>query len=237
MTLWNGNRAALSLTFDDGLACQVNHALPIMTKRNVPGTFFLVEHSEAAGFGPLDRSVWRDAIAAGHEIGSHSSTHCKAAALDTRGANREAQNSKSFLERELGTVINSYCYPYTDAPGFLQTAVKAAGYKQGRGGRVARQNKFVVPGDGVNFFNVPCYHVNGGVVPEVSSWLSAALWRGAWVTLMLHGVGPDESQWDNIDNRLFDDLLDTVCRARAEGLWVTTFGEAAESLRQHQEKK
>lgn len=233
MALWNGNQAALSITFDDGLACQIQHAIPIMTKRRVPGTFFLIEKA-GAGYPAFDEKVWKPVVESGHEVGSHSATHVKAATLGPGGFKYEAESSKSFLESRLGIPINSYCYPYTDAPAPYQQAVRSAGYKQARGGRVARVDKFITRDDGVNLFNTPCYHINSGEVQNIPTILAAALWRKAWVTLMLHGVGPDGSQWDNVFPDDFDKLLDHVCRAREQGLWVTTYGNAAESLRANQ---
>ena len=232
MSLWNGNRAALSLTFDDGLACQLEHAVPVMTKRRVPGTFFLIEKSEAAGYGPLNVPAWKQAVADGHEIGSHSTSHKKAGSLSVEQCAFEAIHSKQFLEKTFDVPVTSYCYPYTDAPGVLQSAVRQAGYTQARGGRVARLDKFITGDSGINIFNTPCYHVNEAVVSEVSMMLSAALWRQAWVILMLHGVGPDYTQWDNVGTKAFDELLDIVCRARQEGLWVATFKDVAQNYQQ-----
>lgn len=231
MALWNGNLAALSLTFDDGLKCQLDHAVPVMTKRGVPGTFFLIEESQKAGYGPLNVDAWKQVLADGHEIGSHSTNHLKAASLGVDAVKHETEHSKKFLESTFSTTVNSFCYPYTDAPYLLQDAVRAAGYKQARGGRTARLDKFVCPGQGLNYLNTPCYHINAGAVQDVPGLLAAALWKKAWVTFMLHGVGPDGTQWDNVWTADFDLLLDHICRAREQGLWVTTYGNAAESLR------
>lgn len=229
MALWNGHNGAISLTFDDGLPCQIGYALPAMDERGIPGTFFLIKNS------PYDkefrRETWLRAIEYGHEVGSHSVNHRKAAELTPREAIDECVGSRNFLESELGAPINSFCYPYTDAPQHLQSAVRQT-YKQARGGRGARHDHHIVSGDGVNLYNMPCEHVGGTSWPDIDKWVAEALRRKAWVTLMFHGVGPDETQWDNISALRFKYVLDVIAEARDNsGLWVGTFGDVAENLR------
>lgn len=230
--LWKGYRAAVSLTFDDALACQLEYAVPEMNKRHIPGTFFAITNSEQY---PLDVIGWRKALPYGHEIGSHSVTHKKAAELFYNEAVFETAESKRILENHFGVPVTSYCYPYTDALSHLQKAVKDSGYKQARGGRVARPDKYIKPKQGLNFMNVPCYHVNGGLFDhgDIYAYIDAALERNAWLTLMFHGVGPDEKQWDNVPSEKFIALLTFLQQAEQRGLWTAPFGTVAENLRQN----
>jgi peptidoglycan/xylan/chitin deacetylase (PgdA/CDA1 family) len=231
---WNGHRAAVSLTFDDGLPCQLSHALPALDEANLQGTFFLIprmpEELSTAGFAA---EKWRRASHMGHEIGSHSMTHPKASTLSPQGAYREARDSKVFLEREIGKPITSYCYPFTDAPDWYQAEVRKAGYRCARGGRVARVNKFIDPQQGCNLMNVPCFHIAEGTFHEdtIYGYLEEALKLGAWVVLMFHGVGPDLSQWDNVTGESFQALMLHLRTLQKKGLWVAPFGRIAEVLR------
>ncbi len=227
--LWNGNRAAISLTFDDGLPCQIDFALPRLEQYEVPATFFLIGNS------PYDTQfrtdVWKKAIQQGHEIGSHSMNHLKASTLTVEMARHEAEDSKNLIETRLNSKVTSYCYPFTDAIVTIQDQVKKV-YKQARGGRVARSNKFVCKGDGVNLFDVPCFHVNDGQFENLPIWIDAALERNAWFTLMFHAVG-DEKGWDNVNPHTFAKMLSVIRDAKNRGLWPATFEDAAESLRQN----
>lgn len=226
MSLWNGRRAALSLTFDDTLPCQLQNAVPEMDRRGIQGTFFAIADCREY---PLDVVGWRKIVPAGHEIGSHSVAHRKAADLTLQNAMYEAQESKRQLENHFGTPMESFCYPYTDAPSHLQLAVKKF-YKQARGGRGARVEKYVTPGDGVNLYNMPCFHVNEAAAGSVGRWADEALRRGAWLTLMFHGVGEPKA-WDNVTSPTFCDMLDELVEAKGRGLWVAPFGAVAESYR------
>jgi len=226
---WNGRRAALSLTFDDGLPCQLVCAIPEMDRLGIRGTFFLPTNCPDY---PVTWAQWTGAIERGHEIGSHSHTHRKAASLSQHELQLEARLSKLAIRSNLGINPTSFCYPYTDAPRDFQDAVRAE-YLQARGGRTARRDKYATPGDNLNLFNTPCYHVNGKVFAdmEIFAWIDAALERGAWLTLMLHGVGQDGT-WDNVPLPEFCELMKFLADARDKrGLWIATFHEAATHYR------
>lgn len=217
-------RPTVSLTFDDGMVCHLDLVLPILNRRQIPGTFFLCSGSKD---NPIIREgEWHEAIRFGHEIGSHSITHSKAATLDRVACNREAGLSKIALEMKFHTTVESFCYPYTDAPPLLQAPVSTT-YKQARGGRVARPDKFYVPGEGINFANVTCFHVGPYSAGDAPKWAEETKRRGAWLTLMLHGVG-DPQAWDNITLREFETLLDAF---DAEGVQFKTFAQGANIYR------
>ena len=151
----------------------------------------------------------------------------KAATMDPASADYEARFSKVWLESTIGVPVTSFCYPYTDAPQVLQSAVYGAGYKQARGGRVARPDKFMRRGDGANLLNVTCFHVGPQTVGSVEQWLHEAMFRDAWLTLMFHGVG-DERKWDNISCIDFAGILDKLTSFSTK---VVTFAEGAEWYR------
>lgn len=218
-------RPTVSLTFDDGMACHENLVLPILTEREIPGTFFLCSASKDNPIRTAD--IWHRAVLAGHEIGSHSVTHAKAATLTTvQACAYETRESRTALEKKFAITVESYCYPYTDAPALLQTAVGRV-YKQARGGRVARADKFLVPGDGANLMDVTCFHVGPYSAADAPKWAEETKRRNAWLTLMLHGVG-DSQAWDNITVREFEALLDAF---DVEGVEFKTFAQAADIYR------
>lgn len=226
MSLWNGHRAAVSLTFDDGLIVQREHALPVMNARGVRGTFFVISKTL---YVPIE--FWKEQQRLGHEIGSHSENHKKLADMDEKEVEHEVRASKFWLERELDAKVTSFCYPYTDVNGIILPHVKHY-YDQARGGRVARKDKFMIPGDGANLWNTPALHIGPSFMhnKELPEMVETAVRRGAWLVLMLHGVGPDESQWDNIFTEQFEELLNAICIPE---IWVAPFGEVAGNFRRY----
>jgi len=225
---WNGQRAAVSLTFDDGLPVQIEHAIPELDARDIKGTFFVIQNSMYDT--EFRRDTWLAAIANGHEIGSHSVNHRKPSEISVEESRRDVIDSKRFLQDKLGTDIVSYAYPYTHVTDANLAAARKT-YLQARGGRAARADRYIVQGDGVNMHNTPCLHVGPGALHEVPGWIETALERGAWLTLMFHGIGPDESNWDNISTPDFIHILDMLNVARQRGLWVAPYGVVAKSLR------
>ena len=65
-----GARMALSLSFDDGRESQVTQGLPVFARHGVKVTLYVVPSA-------VERHLdgWKQAAAAGHEIGNHSLTH------------------------------------------------------------------------------------------------------------------------------------------------------------------
>ena len=70
---WPGGcRAAISLTFDDGLRSQLEIAIPRLEERGLRGTFYLNPRGED---WLESLAVWRPVQRAGHEMGNHTVSH------------------------------------------------------------------------------------------------------------------------------------------------------------------
>lgn len=75
--------ALVSLTFDDGLICQFERAVPILDQHGLPATFFLIANRDRMherrwpkiDWGDEDKRPLKGMIQRGHEIGSHSVSH------------------------------------------------------------------------------------------------------------------------------------------------------------------
>lgn len=230
---WNGHRAALSLTFDDGLPCQQKWALPLLEKYQIPSTFFLIQNSPFET-GPFPVDVWKRSLEFGHEIGSHSVNHQKAGTLLPHQAFDEGINSKSFLEKTFGVRVDSFCYPYTDAPGFMQTATQKAGYTQARGGRIARPEKLIGRNEKINHFNLPSLHISNAEIltGHLFKEIDRCIEKQSWLILMFHSVGPCKScTWDNISLESFESFLQFLCSKDPKDLWIAPFGVVAKEQR------
>lgn len=237
---WNNHRGAVSLTFDDGLRNQIEVALPLMKSYDIQGTFFLIQHPPAPYSPDFDELAWKKAVAVGNEIGSHSVSHRKASSLNPDQAYIEARDSKIHFEKVFGRTVTSFCYPYTDCPAHLVTAVKKAGYSAARAGRGAREEKLISAGDKVNPLTLPAVHVGESLFADGTIWtyIDEAISRNAWVTFMLHAVGASPEElgtplgWDNVTAASFEKLMQVLSdRKKKNGLWVAPFGEVARHLR------
>jgi peptidoglycan/xylan/chitin deacetylase (PgdA/CDA1 family) len=113
----DGQRMAISLSFDDARLSQPDVGLPLFTKLGVKATFFVLPA------GVEERlEGWKKIVAAGHEIGSHSQTHpCTGNyafslhnALEDYTLGRMAKNlddSIANIHRLLGVTPKTFAYP------------------------------------------------------------------------------------------------------------------------------
>ena len=69
---WPGDcQSAVSLTFDDGTASQLELAVPMLNEMNLQGTFYLNPREDYE----QKLAPWRDVAATGHEVGNHTVSH------------------------------------------------------------------------------------------------------------------------------------------------------------------
>jgi peptidoglycan/xylan/chitin deacetylase (PgdA/CDA1 family) len=117
----------ISLTFDDGLRCQIERGVPILDNYSLPATFFIAAnnspvHPDYCEHNPWRKIEWNDddikllkgMVRRGHEIGSHSVWHKHPEAQHVRpshdrgyDAKFEAEESKRLIS-ELDGNGNSF---------------------------------------------------------------------------------------------------------------------------------
>ena len=66
----------------------------------------------------------------GHEIGSHSMTHCMMPECDNQSLDYELFESRRILQDRVGQSIESFCYPNGNVDARTASAVAAAGYRR-----------------------------------------------------------------------------------------------------------
>ncbi len=115
------------LTFDDGYEDMYTHALPILQKYGMVGTFYII-----TGFVGTNGFLTWDQLSemqkAGMEIGGHTVHHVFLANLPMNMAKEEIEKCKSELEKHLGNKITSFAYPFNDHNKTVEKLVEQAGY-------------------------------------------------------------------------------------------------------------
>ena len=229
------DKAFISLTFDDGLLCQFERAVPILDRHGFPGTFFLVANTESIFEDPWadakgyewhkiawsnhDIQMLKSMAARGHEIASHTVKHERQPSDPVY----EASESKRLIEGWMGTEVPSFCYPFYDTVESLKEPVIAAGYRQARAGR---QNSFYACGDSVDRFAVDCRQI-APTGEDVGAWIRPARWH----VLTFHGIGTEEDGWEAVTELKFSTLMRELARLRDAGqVEVVTFNNGAARL-------
>lgn len=94
----------------------------------------LVEASGAAAAPTFARLMTFEELAGlaadGHEIGSHSMTHCLMPECDDRALTYEIAESRHALQNRLGLPIETFCYPNGNSDARSAHAVAQAGYRR-----------------------------------------------------------------------------------------------------------
>jgi peptidoglycan/xylan/chitin deacetylase (PgdA/CDA1 family) len=238
-------KALISLTFDDGLRCHFERALPILNAHGLPATFFLVANSDRVlkdglrhprwkktNWNKKDIQLFTSMIQQGHEIGSHS-VHHRHPFLDG-DPGYEAECSKKWIEDRLAIEVSSYCYPFCHFTEPIKSAVIKAGYKQARWGA----NEAYYPVEAViDPFRIDCRLISKFSyervrdnfigkygVERVGDWLRP----GCWHVLMFHGIGVIKDGWWPIPVAEFARQIEELAALRDGGaVEVVTFNEGA----------
>lgn len=228
--------ALVSITFDDGLRCQFDRALPVLERCGLPATFFLIANRGHTHEPWYDGHNWpkidwrdddivllRNLIQNGHEIGSHSLTHDPRKMPAQPAA--EAFESKRLLEAWLGTRVSSFCYPHYNSHAYLARAVRKAGYAQARGG--AESSYYTIPTDAkLDRFNVDSRPVSNA--ENVNQWIRP----GCWHVLTYHGIGGPGDGWKPVAVADFTGQMQELAELRASGMAeVVTFRDGANRIR------
>jgi peptidoglycan/xylan/chitin deacetylase (PgdA/CDA1 family) len=118
----------VAITFDDGYASTVDHAVPLLVDRGLPATIFCVaghlgginDFGTQAARAPRLRLASATALAAlpgqSVEIGSHGMEHRPLSGVGEDAARREIVHSRQALEDAVGTRVSWFAYPYGAPP-------------------------------------------------------------------------------------------------------------------------
>jgi peptidoglycan/xylan/chitin deacetylase (PgdA/CDA1 family) len=223
----DGRKAALSLTFDDARESQVDVGIPILNEYGLRATFYVQPE------GVRKRLAgWKAAVAAGHEIGNHSTTHpctgnfafSRGNALEEytlEGLERDVEEASLFLSRELGREPSGFAYPCGQT--FVGRGEGVRSYVP-LVARLFRTGRLYMGEDS----NDPAFcdlaqllgvNLDGLCFEEVRPLVDKAAAEGRWLVLAGHEIGEGGFQTTRAAT------LAALCRHAkdpASGLWVDT---------------
>jgi peptidoglycan/xylan/chitin deacetylase (PgdA/CDA1 family) len=127
------------ITFDDGFRDTYRYAFPILKKYNFPATVFIVSDLVndtnkwmiEESYSAKELMTWeeiKEMSENGITIGAHTSTHPKLTALQFENAVGEIIWCKDKIEKNLGSSVKFFAYPYGDFNEQIKKAVEEAGY-------------------------------------------------------------------------------------------------------------
>ncbi|WP_046470364.1 polysaccharide deacetylase family protein [Allosalinactinospora lopnorensis] len=222
-----GRRAALSLTFDDARASQVDTGLPVLDRWRVKGTFYVLPQPVRSRLPD-----WQEAVSAGHEIGNHSLSHpCSGNFTFSRQNPLESYtlermeedilSANRAIERLLRVSPTTFAYPCgqhtvgrgEDARSYVPLAARH--FLVGRGwlGEVANDPLRC------DLAQITALKIDGASPGALRGMVDDAIEAGTWLVLGAHDVGSPGAQ--SVDAGSLDALC-SYARDRSEVLWVET---------------
>jgi peptidoglycan/xylan/chitin deacetylase (PgdA/CDA1 family) len=139
----NGIRYS-AVTFDDGLTCVIENALPVLTQRKIPFTIFVPTGyiGKRSSWAQQDnQKTQQDAVVTEEQlralannelvvIGSHCVSHSNLLSIDNESARNEIYQSKNDLESILGLKVKLLSFPYGGYTAIHIKLAKEAGYER-----------------------------------------------------------------------------------------------------------
>jgi peptidoglycan/xylan/chitin deacetylase (PgdA/CDA1 family) len=121
-------RSDVRITFDDGNASDIEHAMPALRERGLTASFFVVA-GRVGQPGFLDADAVRALSAEGMTIGCHGMHHRQWRALDDRALREELMGAKDALEDVVQRPVAEAACPFGSYDRRVLRALKRCGYR------------------------------------------------------------------------------------------------------------
>jgi peptidoglycan/xylan/chitin deacetylase (PgdA/CDA1 family) len=232
----HGKQAAVSLSFDDARASQVDVGTALFDRYGIKVTFYVVPAS-------VERRLagWKKAVTNGHEIGNHSLNHpcsgnfpwARPNALEEYTLGKmhgELVEANRRISGLLGVVSETFAYPCGQT--FVGRGFDTRSYVPLVAGLFIAGRGWM--GEGPNdpsfcdLAQVAGMEMDGKDFEEILPVLKGAQESGQWVVLAGHEIGSGRQQTTRVS--MLEKLLEYV-RNPAHKLWVAPVGEVAKYIR------
>ena len=228
-----GARAAVVLSYDDGIDAHLDRAAPDLDAAGLRGTFYVSGHSPSLA---KRLPEWRALAARGHELGNHSIFHpcirqpAGAAprawvrpdyALESYSVERmrdEAAAMNATLAALDGEGVRTFAYPCVDTKAGGRSYVDALGplFLAARGG----DGRIAPDPDTLDPMLVPSWMVQNVPGAELVAFAEKALDAGGLAVFMFHGVGGGHDI--DVSREAHRELVAWLA-ARRQVVWTDTF--------------
>jgi peptidoglycan-N-acetylglucosamine deacetylase len=226
-----GKKAAIILTYDDGMATQLDHAIPQLNAVGLKGTFFI---NYIAIPDHADR--WRKAALAGHELANHTLFHPCSKVLGGQWTQEWATENYTIdrLFKELVALNNTlylidgkksyrtYAYPCTQVEiagkNYVDTLRKAGIIRYARvGGDSIHTSLYHLDTMQVASWAAPA----GTTAETMIRWVDRTIASGGLFVFQFHGIG---GQWFNVPKEEHQKLL-AYLQQKKRDIYLGTFKE------------
>jgi len=221
-----GKKAAVCLTYDDGLDCHLDVAIPALDRHQLKGTFYCTGYSMSLFERVED---WREVAGKGHELGNHILFHpCHGDRFDWvkpeydlnsytfNQLRDELRTANSLLKAIDGQEERSFAYTCTNhtIQGISFIDSIRGMFPSARGG-----GDLLTSMEELDLYYVPSWGVVDPTGEELIAYVNEALEHGTMAVLMFHSVG---GGYLNVSAEAHEQLLEYLDKRR-ETIWTDTF--------------
>jgi peptidoglycan/xylan/chitin deacetylase (PgdA/CDA1 family) len=236
-----GEKAAVSLTFDDARLSQVDTGTALLDRYGVKATFFVVPSGVEQR---LDG--WKRAVASGHEIGNHTMTHpctgnfswSRKNALENyslEDVRSELLECNNRIKEMLGVTPEVFAYPCGQK--FVGRASNTKSYVPlvsqmfllGRGWRDESMNDPTF----CDFAQISGIEMDGKSFNEILPLIEEAKRTGQWLVFAGHEIGQGGVQTTQLTT--LKQLIE-YAQDPSNGIWLAPVGAVAKYVGQNRAK-
>lgn len=220
----------VTLAFDDGWNSQYVYAVPKLDSVGIKGSFYIItDEMINASEQYMNTSYVLDLYHGGHEIGSHTRTHCSLTGntgidigiMPCVDPNDEIIGSRDALLSIGISPVTTFSYPFGDHNASIEALVRNAGFIGARrawpGFNGKSSNKFALLFKEVDITTT---------VPEVKSWIDYAIQNKTWLILTFHKIDTVGGDFRTTPQS-FNDIVDYLIARNAK---VVTMNEGIEIM-------
>ena len=232
----DGKQVAVSLTFDDARASQVQGGTALLDRFNVKATFYVVPSTAQR---QLDG--WKKAAASGHEIASHSLNHAcsgnfafsRSKALEDYTIDRmrsELVESNQRIKELIGVTPESFAYPCGQT--FVGRGINTQSYVPVAASLFVTSRGWMdeAPNDPayVDFAQLTGIESDGKDFEQILPIIETAKRTGLWVVFAGHEMAREGNQTTRLSML---EKLAAYVNDPANGVWIAPVGTVARYVR------
>ena len=230
-----GKQIAISLSFDDARASQVDAGTALLDQYGVKGTFYVVPNSVKQRL-----EGWKKAVASGHEIGNHSLNHpctgnfpwSRQKALEDYTIDemrKELISANKGIKELLGVEAKVFAYPCGQT--FIGRAQSTKSY-------IPVVSELFLTGRGwldegpndprfCDFAQLTGMEMDGKDFDQILVLMNNAKKTGAWLVLAGHEMGETGGQTTRLS--MLKKLIE-YAQNPANGIWIAPVGTVAKYI-------
>lgn len=235
----NGAKYAVSLSFDDARASQIDNGVPLLNKYQVKASFYVMPYHMEQRAGK-----WRAVAEAGHEIANHSTSHLCTGnfrwlraqekgleQVDLAFIENDILSANQYIEQHTGVKPTGFAYPCGQTFVGRGSEVKsyvpiiANHFQHGRTWNDETANDPYY----VDLAQIRAMRMDGQSFTEIKALLDLAKFDNAWIVLAGHEVG--EKGIYTVDEQALEQLI-VYLKDPANGFWLAPVGDVAEFVTQ-----